>query len=129
MTEKKLSSRSLSREKRWEQPKLFLNFYRANEVWSKVIFSQACVKNSVHSGGVPGPGGAWSGGTPAPGGSAPGVSGLGGCLVEIPTGYCCGRYASYWNAFLFLNIFDRMAHGCEGAPHPAGRGPDDQGGE
>ena len=22
-----------------------------------------------------------------------------------------------------------MAHGCEGAPHPAGRGPDDQGGE
>ena len=25
----------------------------------------------------------------------------GGCLVETPpVGYCCGRYASYWNAFL-----------------------------
>ena len=35
-----------------------------NEVWGKVIFSEACVKNSVHRGGclvlgegVPGPGG------------------------------------------------------------------------
>ena len=34
----------------------------ANKVWGKVIFSQACVKNSVHTGGV------WSG----------------GCLVETP---------------------------------------------
>ena len=25
----------------------------ANEVWGKVIFSEACVKNSVHGGGVP----------------------------------------------------------------------------
>ena len=37
-------------------------------------------------------------------GSAPG-----GCLVETPPdGHCCGRYASYWNAFLFcvfLKIF------------------------
>ena len=34
----------------------------ANEVWGKVIFSQACVKNSVHRGGLPGPGGggSWS---------------------------------------------------------------------
>ena len=26
-----------------------------------------------------------------------------------PDGYCCGRYASYWNAFLFnsiLSLFD-----------------------
>ena len=41
----------------------------ANEVWGKVIFSQACVKNSVHRGGVPGPGvsapGGWSGGVPS----------------------------------------------------------------
>ena len=30
----------------------------------------------------------------------------GGCLVETPPdGYCCGWYASYWNAFLFGNIF------------------------
>ena len=38
-----------------------------------------------------------SGGAPAPGG------------VETPPppkadGYCCGRYASYWNAFLFNNL-------------------------
>ena len=27
----------------------------------------------------------------------------GGCLVEPPPdGYCCGQYASYWNAFLSL---------------------------
>ena len=47
----------------------------ANEVWGKVIFSQACVKNSVHKGG------AWS-----QGGSAPG-----GCLVlggSAPRGVC-----------------------------------------
>ena len=63
-------------------------------------------------GGVPGPGdqilgGAWSGRVSAP----RGVPGLGGCLllgggglVETPPdGYCCGRYASYWNAFLFGN--------------------------
>ena len=35
----------------------------ANEVWGKVIFSQACVKNSVHKGGV------WSWGVPAVGGA------------------------------------------------------------
>ena len=30
-----------------------------------------------------------------------------GCLVETPPpqdGYCCGRYASYWNAFLFITL-------------------------
>ena len=28
-----------------------------------------------------------------------------GCLEETPSpdGYCCGRYAAYWNAFLFLH--------------------------
>ena len=37
----------------------------ANEVWGKVKFSQACIKNSVHRVGVvPGPGGC---GDPAPG--------------------------------------------------------------
>ena len=39
-----------------------------------------------------------------------GGSGRGGACsrgVETPPadGYCCGRYASYWNAFLFLFIF------------------------
>ena len=39
------------------------------------------------------------------GGSAPGGGACsGGVCVETPPkadGYCCGRYASYWNAFLF----------------------------
>ena len=48
-------------------------------------------------GGVPAPGGAWFEGVCAPGGVLPG-----GGLVETPRdGYCCGWYASYWNAFLF----------------------------
>ena len=45
--------------------------------------------------GVPGPGGAWSRG------STPEGSGLGGAWWKPPDGYCCGQYASYWNAFLF----------------------------
>ena len=32
----------------------FISLPPANEVWGKVIFSEACVKNSVHSGEVPG---------------------------------------------------------------------------
>ena len=45
----------------------------------------------------------------------------GGCLLLVPgvcfwcmgrhpppgDGYCCGRYASYWNAFLFIMIINR----------------------
>ena len=52
---------------------------------------------------VPGPGGVSPpGGVPGP----RGVSAPGGGLVETPQGgYCCGRYASYWNAFLFANTF------------------------
>ena len=65
------------------------------------------------------PGGVWSGGyllfgggcllqgdlvrgVPSPGGCLlPGGSGPRECLVETPPdGYCCGRYASYWNVFL-----------------------------
>ena len=57
----------------------------ANEVWGKVIFSQACVKNSVHSGregassgeSAPGGVGAWSRGgglvRGVPGGDPPPV--------------------------------------------------------
>ena len=32
----------------------YLCFYRPQRSWGKVIFSEACVKNSVHGGGVPG---------------------------------------------------------------------------
>ena len=53
--------------------------------------------------GVPGPGGCtWSRGGLVQGGAWSGglVPGAGGCLVDTPQdGNCCGRYASYWNAF------------------------------
>ena len=69
---------------------------------------------SVHRGG-----GRWgsapgrclvSGGVPGPGG-VPGRGwgvGITACTEADPPGrdgYCCGRYASYWNAFLFGILF------------------------
>ena len=56
--------------------------------------------------GVPGPGGgAWSWGVPGPRG-VPSLrgTGSGGPGGDPPDGYCCGRYASYWNAFLLFFI-------------------------
>ena len=42
-----------------------------------------------------------------------------GCLVETPSprdGYCCGWYASYWNAFLlFFFLLAVRPHHCWGA--------------
>ena len=40
---------------------IILNFYHPQRSLGKVIFSEACVKNSVHSGGSPSPhpGGGW----------------------------------------------------------------------
>ena len=90
----------------------------ANEVWGKVIFSEACVKNFVR-------GGAWLLGGRAwlPGGMRGCWGGMrgrwGACVVAgghawLPRGGCIGydeirsmsgRYASYWNAFLLLFIF------------------------
>ena len=66
------------------------------------IFTPVC--HSVHRGVPPPGGGASSGG---------GVLPPGGCLVETPRdGYCCGRYASYWNTFLFtLMILVSRRHG------------------
>ena len=67
----------------------------AKEVWGKVIFLHLFV--ILFTGGVHGPGGCLVPGE---------VHGPGGCLVETPPdGYCCGRYASYWNAFLFTKYF------------------------
>ena len=67
---------------------------------------------------VSGPGGVCSRQVSAPRGvSAPGVSAPGGCVCsrgstrgvvpggDPPDGYCCGRYASYWNAFLLSKSF------------------------
>ena len=50
------------------------NFYRPQRSWGKVIFSEACVKNSVHGGHV------WQGGGMRGGGHAwqEGVRGTGG---------------------------------------------------
>ena len=70
--------------------------------------------------GVCAPGGSAPGG-PAPGRSAPrgvpalaeGVCSQGRCLLwGVPAlgGYCCGRYASYWNAFLFCKMFVVFRH-------------------
>ena len=82
--------------------------YRPQRSWGKAIFSQASVILSTTGGcllwgeGVPLPGGvlSWgvcSGGVPGPGGV---------CLVETPRdGHCCGRYASYWKAFLLQMKF------------------------
>ena len=54
--------------------------------------------------------GAWLGGGAGPRGFAPG-----GCLVwgvgtTTRDYYCCGRYASYWNAFLFTIIFKMIIY-------------------
>ena len=69
----------------------------------------------MHGPGGGGGLGAWSGcvcmvwGVLGPGGHGlRGVHGLGGMVLggvpggDPPDGYCCGRYASYWNAFLLL---------------------------
>ena len=102
-----------------------LHIYRPQQSWGKVIFSVACVKNSVHGGST------WAGtpppqaGTPSPGqvhpppgrytpkaGTPPGqVHPLGRYTPPgryTPRAKCyeirsmSGRYASYWNAFLFI---------------------------
>ena len=66
----------------------------------------------VHGpGGVPGPRGVCSGGMHGSlGGSAPRGGGFSQhALKQNPPGrdgYCCERYASHWNAFLLVNIFN-----------------------
>ena len=32
-------------------------------------------------------------------------------MESPPNGYCCGRYASYWNAFLLLKLSPRLEIG------------------
>ena len=78
------------------------------------MFLHLSVSHSVHGGGgvcypsmhsrwypsVIAGGSALRGGVCSPGVPAP----VGGACLETPLkadGYCCGRYASYWNAFLF----------------------------
>ena len=64
----------------------------------------------VHTqGGSPGP---HLGGSPGPHPGGVSRPTPGGCIPACteadpppPDGYCCGRYASYWNAFLFQYFF------------------------
>ena len=92
---------------------MFCNFFTARKrsLRQGNIFTPVC--HSVH-GGVPGPGrGCLLLGVSALGrrrvcsGEGGGVCSR-GCLLrgvpggDPPDGYCCGRYASYWNAFLFF---------------------------
>ena len=97
--------------KKWHHTELFYELLPpANEVLGKVIFLHLFV--ILFTGGgwypsMPCSGGCVlskhalqrGGGVPARGG----VCLVWGGLLETPLdGYCCGRYASYWNAFLFM---------------------------
>ena len=72
----------------------------ATKLGQGYIFTGVC--DSVHGRG----GSALGGGTWSRGFCSWGVPGPGGLLWGVPggdppqDGYCCGRYASYWNAFL-----------------------------
>ena len=87
-----------------------INYYRPQRSCEGYVFTGVCLSTGgVTVGclvrGVPGPGGCLVGGSAS--------AGWGGgwyptCTEADPPGrdgYCCGRYASYWNAFLFLLLF------------------------
>ena len=94
--------------KQWGRPRMGLqpilnqlHCYRPKHSWGKVMFSQSCIKNSVHRG----EGRAWWGavsqhaldrvcGSPWQTLDREGVA-------DLPDSHCSGRYTSYWNAFLF----------------------------
>ena len=92
----------------------------ANEIWGKVIFSQACVKNSVYRAGMPGPTGCLLRGVSAPrgclvlegvcsgGGWSRGVSGPRRCLVL--GGVCSGG----------MPVGDPPTAAAAGGTHPTG---------
>ena len=73
----------------------------------KVVFSQVCVKNYVHRGFCLSA--CWDTPPPPTGRHPPGQTPPPGQTTSPPPtqadGYCCGRYASYWNAFLMLRMY------------------------
>ena len=83
-----------------------MNIYRPQRSWGKVIFSQAS-QGGLAPGGMPGPRGGL-----VPGGAAWSRGGL----LETPRdGYCCGRYASYWNAFLLSKCLESNSVNIHGS--------------
>ena len=98
---------------------MFACCYRPQRRWAKVIFSQACVKNSVHRGGrvsasvhagipPPGPGTSPPEQTPPDQAHPPGADTPfrsrppreADCSIRSTSGW----YASYWNAFLLVSV-------------------------
>ena len=84
----------------------------------------ACLAAGLGGGVVPAPRG-----VPAPAGCllwGRGACSGGGVGGDPPAdGYCCGRYASYWNAFLFIlstgrGVYPKMQW-AEGVQPPRGR--------
>ena len=96
-------------------------YYRPQTKFTKVMFLHLSVCHSVHRGGLqahiqdgggsPGPHLGWGVSRPTPGmgvgHQAHTWGGLPHCMLGYtpPYGYCCGQYASYWNAFLLGLIF------------------------
>ena len=66
-------------------------FYRPQRSWGKVIFSEACVKNSVHSGGV---------------------CGRGVCIV----GVCMVGWHAWWGVCMAGGVHGR-GHACVAGEH------------
>ena len=116
-----LLTKCLPKHLTWEL--VLLNFYRPQRIWGKVIFSEACVKNSVHrGGGMHGQGGMRGGGCALQGACVVeghawqgGVHDRGACVAgghawHTPpadtTRYCqwADWYASYWNTFFLLVV-------------------------
>ena len=85
-------------------------YYRPQQSWGRVIFSESLVKNSVHGGGMHGRGHAWQGTCIARGHVWQGVYMAGGhvwwgaCMVGV--GGLRGtqsKNGQYWYAFLLLD--------------------------
>ena len=94
----------------------FLITARKRSLGQGNIFTRVCQEFCSQGGLVPGGGwswGAWLGGVGVPGPGGVCSRGVPGEEPPLPRdGYCCGRYASYWNAFLLMWVFDKFHH-CE----------------
>ena len=88
----------------------------ANEVWGKVIFSEVCVKNSVHRGVCMVGGHAWLWGVCMVAGGACMV--VGGCMVEgacVVAGGCAWLQGGMHGCRGHAWLLGGGMHGCQGA--------------